>query len=60
MLNRVPVVIGATNIKDWAVAPNSMLVMESKEVTPWARMWAPASLMTLHKFCKPQLHKHCL
>ena len=30
----VPVVIGATNMEDWAVAPNSMLVMESREVTP--------------------------
>ena len=29
----VPVVIGATNIEDYAVAPNSMLVLQTKEVS---------------------------
>lgn len=30
----VPVVIGATNMEDFAIAPNSMLVLESTEVWP--------------------------
>ena len=29
----VPLVIGATNIEDYAVAPNSMLVLQTREVS---------------------------
>lgn len=34
----VPVVIGATNIGDYAIAPNSMLVLQTKEVGHACRM----------------------
>ena len=30
----VPVVIGAPNIEDFAVAPHSMIVLRSKEASP--------------------------
>ena len=45
----VPVVIGAPNIEDFAVAPQSMIVLRSKEASP-SLLCNPSRLLALQIF----------